>query len=229
MKPFDRTEEATDVAGSSERLQSFTKALWEALVPRSGECASVQGELVRANERLLTECLQNGMGNYYVEDEEIGQSSYGRLVLFILRTLVENRGGALDAEEVAYFAEIRGRLERDRALKLRIQELELKEEELTDEEAREIEELSGKDSERIHWVALYNRAERCIANWCIANPELIDRSGRSIEEGGVRNLDRILNPPPPPPKCPLCNGRGFIQPKDDRSFPERCSCQARAS
>jgi len=226
MKPFDRTE-ASDTAGSSERLRSFTGAIWKALVPRQGECASVQGELIRANERLTTECFQNGMGNYYVEEEEIGQNYYGRLALFILNTLMENRGGALDADDLAYFAGIRGRLETDRALRLRIQELEIKEGELTEEEGRELEALCDKDSERIPWEALFNRAERCIANWCIANPELIDRRGRPVEEGGVRSLEQILDPPAPPPKCPLCGGRGFIQPRDDRSFPERCSCQAR--
>lgn len=30
-----------------------------------GQCVSVQGELVRANERLQSEYFRNGLGNYY--------------------------------------------------------------------------------------------------------------------------------------------------------------------
>ncbi|MBL8952382.1 MAG: hypothetical protein JNK82_16500 [Myxococcaceae bacterium] len=46
MKRFDPSDEARD------RLQAFTKALGDALVPDSGEAESLQGERVRTNERL---------------------------------------------------------------------------------------------------------------------------------------------------------------------------------
>jgi hypothetical protein len=222
MTPFDRHEQATETA-PNERLQTFTKAMWSALVPDNGECVSVQGELVRANERLFSELLRNGMGNYYDEREDVRHNYYGRLVLLILDTLVENRGGALDADDVAYFRDTHGRLDRDRQVNLRRSELEQREEPLTEDEIRESEALD-RDPHLITWEALFNRAERCIANWCIANPALVDRNGRPIVERGVRNIDEIFNPPAPPPKCPLCNGRGFIQPQDERSFPKRCSC-----
>lgn len=225
MTPFDRAEEATDTTPSSERLRAFTKAVWDALVPRTGECVSLQGELIRANERLLSECLRNGMCNYYVDDETVAQNYYGALALLILDTLIANRGGALAADEVAYFADVRSRLARDRTQSLRLRDLEQKEEALTDAEARELEVLSDDPAARVNWEALCNRAERCIANWCLANPELVDRQGRPVEERGVRHLEHLLNPPPPPPKCPRCSGRGFLQPTDERKFPERCSCQ----
>ena len=42
MKRFDRDDEGGDNRLPSERLQAFTKALWNALVPEDGECASVR-------------------------------------------------------------------------------------------------------------------------------------------------------------------------------------------
>lgn len=38
--------------------------LWKALVPRSGQAETVQGELVRAIGRLAGECYRNGNGNW---------------------------------------------------------------------------------------------------------------------------------------------------------------------
>ena len=84
MRKFEPAEEATETAPGSDRLEAFTKALYQALVPNSGACVSVQGELVRANERL------------------------------------------------------------------------------------------------------------CFANWCLANPELIDRHGRPVEERGIRDLSALI-------------------------------------
>ena len=40
---------------------------------------------------------------------------------------------------------------------------------------------------------LFDRAERCIANWCIANPELVDSEGRAVEERGVRSVEDVVN------------------------------------
>ena len=55
MKMFDLTDEDNSDVNPmpGERLQAFTKALWDALVPGNGSCASVHGELIRANETLL--------------------------------------------------------------------------------------------------------------------------------------------------------------------------------
>lgn len=223
LERFVRSDEATDTRPASERLRAFTKVIWDALVPANGACQSRQGELVRGNARLLSECLRNGMSNAWVEDEPLAQNVYGAFALLITDTLIENRGGALEPDDVAYFSRVRGQLETDRLQRLRIRALEHREDELTDDEARELEALFESE-ERVHWEALCNRAERCIANWCLANPELVDRSGRPIEERGVRNLEHLFARPPPPAKCPLCGGRGFIQPTDERSFPTRCSC-----
>src|SRR5262245_60792312 len=112
MDRFDRTEEAVESRMSSERLQLFTKALLDACVPlpQSGECGSVQGELIRANTRLQSEYFRNAMGNYYWEwgdsDEgnpEVASTFFGALLFFLLDTLISNRNEALDAEDLAYF------------------------------------------------------------------------------------------------------------------------------
>src|SRR5664279_6233165 len=92
---FDRTDEGSsnDNRMPGERLAAFTKAMWDALVPGNGSCASVQGELVRANERLQSEYFRNGMGNYFGRDEPnetLADNHYGALLLFILDTMVAN-------------------------------------------------------------------------------------------------------------------------------------------
>ena len=58
----------------------------------------------------------------------------------------------------------------------------------------ELEQLLATEDEveSPAWEWLYNRAQRCIANWCIANPGLIDRQGRPIEERGIRDLGKLL-------------------------------------
>jgi hypothetical protein len=116
-------------------------------------------------------------------------------------------------------------LHTDRSLSLRVQELEQKEEELSASERTELDELYKNRADFIQWEKFCMRAERCIANWCIANPEIVDLQGRPAEErGGVKNVDHVFNPPPPPPKCALCNGRGFINLPDGRGA-EFCTCQ----
>jgi hypothetical protein len=223
MQPFDKSEEATLIQPPSARLAAFTKAVWDALVPSNGECASVQGELVRARERLASEYYRNGMSNYYFEPFE--ENYFAALLQFVLGILVENRGGALADEDVVFFADIRGRVESDWVRSLARSELEQQEEPLTVEQEKQYDLLDVElRSSGIHWEEFSNRAERCIANWCIANPKLVDRSGHPSVERGVSDIRHVFEPPAPAPKCPMCQGRGFIQPKDPTKYPERCSC-----
>ncbi|AKV00430.1 hypothetical protein AKJ09_07093 [Labilithrix luteola] len=234
MQPFEREDEGAYGRIPSERLRAFTKALWNALVPASGACASVQGELIRANDRLQGEYYREGMGNYYEPGTNANggpQSTYAcaprALLVFVLDTLVENRGGGLDDDDVAFFQTTRLAVESDYRTRLRINELVYQEEidgrELTDAEKTELERLESAEG-RIPWEDVLKRAERCIANWCIANPKLVDRQGNAIEERGVADVSHIFEPPPPPPKCSRCAGRGWLPPPDRSSFPTMCSC-----
>jgi hypothetical protein len=193
MQRFERADEATDDKPASDRLEAFTQAIYTALVPESGACVSMQGELVRAIERICSEALRNGMMNYYEASEPLADNYYGALVLFVLATMIENRGSALDAEDVAYFVELRRILEPDRARVGRLTELEA-ENELSEAEERELEQLlaSEDDVERPAWEWVYNRAQRCVANWCIANPSLIDREGNPVVERGIRDITAIV-------------------------------------
>src|SRR4051812_28046342 len=105
---------------ASDRLQLFTKALFDACVPPSGECVSVQGELLRASARLQSEYFRNALYNYYWEWDEseegnpdVAGTYFGALLFFVLDTLISNRNQALDAEDVAYFTMVRSAVEPD--------------------------------------------------------------------------------------------------------------------
>ncbi len=193
MQRFERSDESTDDKPASERLEAFTKSIWAALVPDDGECISLQGELVRANDRLCSEALRNGMMNYYAVGEPIEENYYGQLLLLLLDTMIANRGGALDGDDVAYFVELKRLVGPNRELICRLTELEA-EEDLDEAGARELEQLLATEDEveAPAWEWLYNRAQRCIANWCIANPQLIDRAGQPVTERGLRDLTRLL-------------------------------------
>ena len=213
----------------SDRLQAFTKALWDALVPRSSECASVQGELIRANERLQSEYLRNGLANYYAPPEPghtLADNHYGRLLLFLLDTLIENRNHPADDDDVRCFTDVRRLVEADWRLQLRIGELEGKREDsdLTDAEREELDRLAASPSP-IGWDALFNRAQRCIASWCIANTALSDRLGKIVKERGVTDVRHIFERPAAPPPCPICNGKGWVPAKDPADFPTLCACK----
>jgi hypothetical protein len=240
MQRFERSDEAVttgepaECRPASDRLQTFTKVLWDVLVPAAGECASVQGELVRARGRLESEYFQNGMANYYLRDrptEGLADRYYGKLLLFLLDVLIENRSHAIDAEDVAFFSTVRSALEADWLRGIRIGELNEQAEnadapELTDAEREELEQLEAIAGPP--WEALWSRAERCIANWCIESPTLVDRRGHPVDERGVRDVRHIFEPPPPPAACPMCKGRGWLMPKDASQFPEVCSCKKSA-
>lgn len=230
MEKFDLTDEGNSGEDRmpSERLQAFTKALWEGLVPESGSCASVQGELIRANACLQSEYFRNGMGNYFGREpnDTLADTYYGELLLFVLDTMIANRNLALSDDDIAYFTEVRGEIEPQWLRGLRSDELFYKaeEEELTDAEKAELAQLDeqprGPD-----WEDLFNRAERCIANWCLTNTALVSREEEPVTEGGVSDVLHIFEPPPPAPPCPICNGRGWIKlttPGGGASF---CSCK----
>jgi hypothetical protein len=229
MKPFERSAEAT------EELAAFTKKVWDALVPRTGECTSVQGELVRATERLFAEAFNEGMGNYYdgVESSaDLARSYYGAMVIFVLDTLVASRGRALDDDDVEYFANVRSRLDADWLARRRIAALETCEGEsdveMTAAEKAEYDELAASP-DVVPWQEVLTRAERCVANYCLKNPDLVDRDGKAVVEGGVRSITHIFEPPPAAPPCPKCNGKGWLPPSSPSDFPAMCSCKKPAA
>jgi hypothetical protein len=200
MRSFDRTEQGDTESGveASARLEEFTPALWTALVPKLGSCCSIQGELVRANRRLLNEQLQNGLYNYYDHEQQgtadsFGQNNYGRLLLFLLDTLIANRGDALSSEDVGYFERFRELAMID--WKNRPRRLALEPRFLSDlmstEERRQYGSLC-MESYGFDVEDLYDHAQRCIANWCLANPELIDMEGRPVTEGGLSSLVPLI-------------------------------------
>jgi hypothetical protein len=197
VRRFERSEEGA----GCERLRAFTEALWDALV-KEGECASVQGELIRANSLLQTAYFRDGMGNYYCKDNDgqtLADTFYGARVVFVLDTMVKNRNRALCDEDAAYFARVRQLVEPDWVRRQRIEQLE-NNDDASDSDRKELDELEDEDRDRgVWWEELFDRAERCIANWCIANPGLIDRQDRPIQEGGVRDRTDVIEPPGGPP------------------------------
>lgn len=231
MKKFDRFDESDSQKNpaASERLREFTKAMWNSLVPSSGPCASLQGELVRANERLQSEYLRNGMGNYFVRDEpqeSLADNHYGQLVLLVLDTMIANRNQALVEDDVAYFAEVRRQIEPQWLVGLRSDKLfnKSEEEELSAAEKEELAQLDAQPRGPA-WDDLFARLERCIANWCLTNTVLIDRAANPVTERGISDVTHIFAPPPPPPKCRICHGKGWIVPTNPGDFPSFCACK----
>lgn len=210
IKAFDREDEGAFDRAPSPRLVEYLTGLAAALIPDSGESTTVQGELLRANLRLASEFLNNGGANYYVEEETLETNYYGALVTFMLDTLIDNRGGGLGVDDVAYFQQVRSDLEEDWARACRINALELSEDALTPEEVAELQALEPI----IDFETLCNRAERCIANWILVNETPIPRPGF---EARVPNLHAT--------KCVRCGGKGFLMPKDPQTFAEICSCK----
>lgn len=62
------------------------KQLWKTFVPKSGQASTVQGELIRAVEKLRWEAQNNGNGNW---DDEAGSVDQGfiRFCDFLEKTL----------------------------------------------------------------------------------------------------------------------------------------------
>jgi hypothetical protein len=74
---------------SDDDARLWFDALWEELVPASGEAASVQGEVVRCIGRLRSEAWRNGNANW--------DSEFEAMCRFVATTLAED--SALDAAE----------------------------------------------------------------------------------------------------------------------------------
>ena len=153
MERFDLSDEGNsdEDRSPSERLEAFTEALWDALVPREGSCASVQGELIRANARLQGEYFRNGMCNYFGRDRPDGtlaDNHYGELLLFMLDTMIANRNRALSDDDVAYFAEVRRDIEPQWLRGLRSDELFYKAEKVDFTDAEKEEQAKLDDQPR---------------------------------------------------------------------------------
>lgn len=67
---------------TEEEYREIGRFIWKNYVPKSGQSDTVQGELLRANEKLRDECHRNGNGNWD-EGHEI-------LANYILTTLTES-------------------------------------------------------------------------------------------------------------------------------------------
>ena len=206
------------------RLADFVKRVWEGLVPSSGECVSVQGELIRVPGRLLGELFRNGFSNYYDSDRPRTESHYGGWLEFALGVVLENQGDANTDADLGLLRDARAHLDADYARELRIRHLQgrFDDDLLTPEEDAEFTQLE-RGNALIAWEATLTRLERCAANWVLTHPLLVDRKGAPVKEGGVADVRHLFSPPPPPPKCPLCGGRGWTQ-ADEKRFPERCAC-----
>ena len=223
MQRFDRND---------ARLGVFVKALWDALVPESGECFTLQAEMVRAYGRLQSEHFQNGLCNYYMADEPhhgFADGHYPGLLVFLLEKLVANANAASDGLTVDYFADVLERAPRDWRLQQEINDIAEREHEqdraLTDAELARIDELSDHPS-RLQWEELLDRLQIAVANYCLANPVLLDRqTGKPADERGVKDIRHVFEPPPAPAACARCNGKGWIASSDATQFPTMCSCK----
>ena len=185
MQRFTVDDEAGQTSDPSARLTAFIDAIREVTVPSGRECASVQGELLAINDAWMGDYFRNGLANYYACD---GIDD----LVFLVDTLVANQNAALDDDDVRHFRELRPLLFLDWTRTRRIQELE----EMSQRSPSNDEELAALCLEDEHKGFLFedtfDRAERCIANWCIANPDLVDRSGRAVMEGATSTLRALF-------------------------------------
>ncbi len=169
------------------------------------------------------------MGRSCGEDE----GPYRSHAAFLFDTLVANRNMAIDEEDVAFFRDMREMLDDDYTLGCRRYELSLRNEgvtepELTDEEREELACLREKP--HIAWSIALMRAERCVANWCIANPELVDRQGKPVVEGAIAKIDDIFEPSPPPAEpCSISKGKKWLAPANPSDFPTACLCTTQSA
>ena len=180
------------------------------------------------------------MANYFHDDDgaRLADNYYGGLLLFMLDTLIANQGNTLSEEDVSYFTSVRENAESQWRNALRCDELYYRAEktELSAEEKAEFERLDGM-ARGPAWEELCERAERCIANWCLANTALVDRSGKRVVAGGVSDVMEIFvrpevvesRVPPsvrgPVGECAICGGKGWIASKVVSEFPTMCSCR----
>ncbi len=64
------------------------KWIWQNLVPKSGQAETIQGELLRANEKLRDEAQRNGNGNW--------DNGFETLINFLEEKLCEKKGMFID-------------------------------------------------------------------------------------------------------------------------------------
>jgi hypothetical protein len=166
MRKFDLSEEgsAEHARPQSVRLEQFWTALWGQLVPADG-ALSIQARLMHANARVYLEHMRRGSGTYYETLDRsgewvVGEGCYLKLLVFLLDTLVRNRNLANRDEDVAYFRKLQHALQNDW-----------------------LSQHASVDFEELH-----DRAVRCIANWCISNPDLVDHEGTAISGPSLRPL-----------------------------------------
>jgi hypothetical protein len=171
MRKFDSDEEgcAESFTDPGERLEQFSQALWKLLEP-SHDSPSIQARLVHANSAIYLEFMRNGGGNYYELYDEgptrFGENGYSRLLVFMLDTLVANRSSANRDVDVDYFRELR---------KTSVADWNRK------RSSTKGDELEAEEPEpSFDFEEMYDRAVRCVANWCIANPDLIDDEGAPL-------------------------------------------------
>jgi hypothetical protein len=207
------------------RLQDFTQALLGALVPHSGSCSSVQGELVRAHAILVEELARSRMGNYYPNhvSQQLGATLYSALLVLVLDTLIANRNDGLNPEDVAYLVAARQTLDTDWERALRVMDL-AESHSLTEAQERELRELED-GGPLLAWEQLLARTERCIGNWCIANPILLDKAGQRVptSEGGMDIRSRF-EPQSAVAPCGVCGGKGW-RTAHPGSHAELCVCK----
>ena len=67
---------------TEEEYREIGRFIWKTYVPKSGQSDTVQGELLRANEKLRDECHRNGNMNW--------DSGHEILANYILTTLTES-------------------------------------------------------------------------------------------------------------------------------------------
>lgn len=75
---------------TDEEYAEIGKLIWRTYVPQSGQSATVQGELLRASEKLRDECHRNGNGNW--------DRGHEILATFILETLTSSGDVSDDAK-----------------------------------------------------------------------------------------------------------------------------------
>ncbi|MBX2850934.1 MAG: hypothetical protein KTR15_04215 [Phycisphaeraceae bacterium] len=119
---------------TEQEYDDIGRFIWNTYVPKSGQSDTVQGELLRANEKLRDECHRNGNINW--------DSGHEILANYILTTLTESPDLSDEAK-----AELKRDIER----------------------VLDYEYPYTEDD-------LFDRTERKIFDWYLANQEPIPRS-----------------------------------------------------
>jgi hypothetical protein len=143
-----RVPDTIDLSGSERDIARW---LWRNLVPKSGQCDTVQGELLRAVEKLSWEAQENGNVNW--------DSGFDLFVAFLRYHL----------RSLALSAETRNSLEQDL---LRLSEF-LPVGELEDD--AQLEQLPCVDE------GVYDRMTSHVVEFCRQNPRLIPHTKNPLQ------------------------------------------------